>query len=266
MSPATPSMRASRRAFRRLFSEDVFEFLPSRVKPIVNAHLAGVRGEVLDAACGSGNAFWDGAAFQCSSSTGLDLDGAALARNTIHGRLLRGDLHDLDETAAYDGILSVYTWEHLRDPGKVLLNFHRALRPGGVVVIVAPSRWYYVSVAARLIPGWLRDLAWRLAKGLPGAPYPTYFRLCSRRSLVRAAEAAGFRLLHFSAIDAPPLWFAKVPPLFVLACGWMALCNRVPLLEPLRGTFVAALGKEEDVAPGRQCTIGPATGTARSRG
>ena len=47
-----------------------------------------------------------------------------------------GDYHDLSQfsNASFDGIYTMETFVHADDPVKVLKNFHRLLRPGGVLV------------------------------------------------------------------------------------------------------------------------------------
>ena len=50
-----------------------------------------------------------------------------------------GDLTQLEAQEAYDLILCVDVMEHIEEDEKVFANFHRALRPGGMVLISTPS-------------------------------------------------------------------------------------------------------------------------------
>ncbi|TKA34412.1 hypothetical protein B0A54_15244 [Friedmanniomyces endolithicus] len=57
-----------------------------------------------------------------------------------------GDYHDLPSTqyrnGSFDGVYTMETFVHADDPRKVLRNFHRLLRPGGVLVLhEADVRW-----------------------------------------------------------------------------------------------------------------------------
>jgi hypothetical protein len=89
----------------------------------------------------------------------------------------------------------------------------------------------------------LKNLAWRALKGKDKMPYPAFFRLCTRRSLAQKAGEAGFVLEDYRALSTAPIWFKKIPPLFVLACLVMSLFNRFALFEDLRSTFIAVLRK-----------------------
>lgn len=49
------------------------------------------------------------------------------------------DLSELADTEAYNLILSVDVMEHIEEDEKVFRNFHRALKPGGILLISTPS-------------------------------------------------------------------------------------------------------------------------------
>ena len=174
----------SHRWFKKHMSEDIYEFSRARYQPVVNRYLSEIKGTILDAACGYGNFLWDREAIRCSRSVGLDIDAEAIRKNQIHNEFINQDMRDLLRRDAFEGILSVYTWEHLEDPDKVLRNFFEALTPGGILVIVGASRWHYISMFERALPRSLKDVAWRLLKGIPHMPYPAYYRLCTKRSIL----------------------------------------------------------------------------------
>jgi SAM-dependent methyltransferase len=102
--------------------------------------------QCLDAACGSGY----GASFlaeKVRSVDGVDVDPSAIdfARNTYRRPNLTYYCADLqsklpfaDET--FDAITSFETLEHVSDQTKMISEFHRALKPGGILVISTPDR------------------------------------------------------------------------------------------------------------------------------
>jgi SAM-dependent methyltransferase len=51
----------------------------------------------------------------------------------------KGDLSELADSENYNLILSVDVMEHIRDDEQVFRNFHRALKPGGILLISTPS-------------------------------------------------------------------------------------------------------------------------------
>ena len=234
--------RWSRAWFNSHYREDIYGYVEKRFIPIVREHMGGVKGVVLDAACGFGNPYIE--TLGLKNTIGTDIDLTVKNRNKLHEEFIIGDLHYLNTKQRFEGIISVSTWEHLHSPKLVLENFFKVLSDKGILIIIAPNRWNYISVIERLLPKYLKDIAWRILKGRDHMPYPAYYRLCSKKTLSEAARHQGFAVEHSSSIEVPPLWFAKVPPLFILACLWMSLVNKYKVLENISGAFIVVLKKE----------------------
>jgi SAM-dependent methyltransferase len=104
---------------------------------------AGV--EVADFGCGSGHAVnLMAQAFPASRFTGLDFSaeaiGAAAAEaerlHNSNATFVRADLTTLDAVAAYDVITAFDAIHDQAQPTQVLANISRALRPGGIFLMV----------------------------------------------------------------------------------------------------------------------------------
>lgn len=102
--------------------------------------------KVLDAGAGSGIVAAHMAEQHGLNVTGIDLTPFHVedAQKTITSRNLQGqvsvqfgDYHDLSTfgEGSFDGIYTMETFVHADDPLKVLSNFHRLLKPGGVLVL-----------------------------------------------------------------------------------------------------------------------------------
>ncbi|SBS76332.1 Methyltransferase type 11 [uncultured Mycobacterium sp.] len=101
--------------------------------------------EVSDWGCGSGHAINVMAgAFPTSHFTGIDFSEEGVAAATAeatrlgldNAKFVRGDLAALDIADAYD-VITVFDAIHDQaQPARVLANIHRALRPGGVLLMV----------------------------------------------------------------------------------------------------------------------------------
>lgn len=53
-----------------------------------------------------------------------------------------GHLEELPfSSSSFDRVVSIVVLEHTPDPGRAIREFHRVLRPGGVVHIVVPHMW-----------------------------------------------------------------------------------------------------------------------------
>lgn len=103
--------------------------------------LAGRLGDgarLLDAGAGEGQY---APYFPRQRYTGVDLGIGDAAWNYAHLDAL-ADLTALPFAAAtFDAALNVVTLEHLREPGAALAELGRVLRPGGVLLLVAPHEW-----------------------------------------------------------------------------------------------------------------------------
>jgi SAM-dependent methyltransferase len=229
--------------FSRRFGCAISDYIKDRSLPVVERYLRGKK-KILDAACGSGNMYLEEIVTVDMETTGLDIDPGVRESNKLHGRIVIGDMHEYRPVSHFDAILSLFTWEHLHAPEKVLQNFNAALVERGVLIIVASNKWYYISAIDRLLPGYLRNLAWRMLKGRKVMPYPTFYRLCTKKTLISKAQDMGFRCVHYETFDMPPMWFMGIPPLFVAMCSVMALFNRYAVFEPVRSTFIAVFEKE----------------------
>ncbi|ORB82988.1 methyltransferase [Mycobacterium kansasii] len=133
-------------------SGEVFEAtLVDVVLPMVDGLPERLRAgaEVADFGCGSGHAVnLMAQAFPHSRFTGIDFSDAAVAAGAAEAARLglnnaafeRHDLAHLDEVtekaAAYDVITAFDTIHDQAHPARVLANIHRALRPGGVLLMV----------------------------------------------------------------------------------------------------------------------------------
>lgn len=234
----------SRNWFNNHYHEDIYDYLARRFTPTLNKYLNGIKGPILDAACGFRNVYLRKLHLSNVSSVGIDIDPAVKDRNKLHKKFFIQDMHQpINNNHQFNGIISVYTWEHLHSPELVLKNFFDVLSNNGVVIIIAPQRWHYISAASRLIPYHLHKTAWRLLKGKKHSPFPVYYKLCSKKALSLEAQVQGFSVEYFSSVEGPPLWFQRIPPLFIIACFWMSFVNKYRIFDNIRSTFIAVLKK-----------------------
>lgn len=103
------------------------------------------RSQVLDAGAGSEYVACYMAEQHGLQVTGIDLTDRHVqdAQKVMRRRGLKdkdsvqkGNYHDLSEfrNSTFDGVYTMETFVHADDPARVLANFHRLLKPGGVLV------------------------------------------------------------------------------------------------------------------------------------
>jgi len=227
--------------FKNHYRENIWGYIEKRFFPVVYKYMNEEQGLVLDAGCGFGNPYLE--KLRLDNTVGMDIDPSVKDRNKIHREFIIGDLHYLNTKQRFNSIISVMTWEHLHSPRLVLNTFSNILKDHGILVIIAPQRWHYTAIIARLLPSYVQNICWRIIKHRKCMPYPVYYRLCSKNTLLGEASHQGFSIEYFASVEGPPIWFTKIPPLFVLACFWMSFVNKHKIFENIRGTFLAVLRK-----------------------
>lgn len=160
--------------------------------------------QILEAGCGQK---WD---LNLGDSgyflTGVDLDGAALKlRMEVSkdlDRAVEGDLRTAHfEPASFDVIFNSFVLEHVPGAARVMENFARWLKPGGLVVIRIPDPFSVHGFMSRVTPHWFHVLFYLHVMGVanagkPGyAPYPVHYdRVVSRGGMRRFCAESGLTL------------------------------------------------------------------------
>jgi SAM-dependent methyltransferase len=128
--------------------------------------------------------------------TGVDVVEVPGVRNRM-ARFVRADLDvgiPSDVGGGYDAVLAADVLEHLRDPGRLIREARRVLRPDGSLIACVPNigHWYpRVRVALGLF-GY--DQRGPLDRG--------HLRFFTRRSITRLVEREGFAIRHLEPVGA----------------------------------------------------------------
>lgn len=202
---------------------------------------AAVRGRVLDA--GSGRGAWrkvirsGGAEYES-----IDLEPRGGDRPTWVGDVMR--MPQVPD-ARYDAVVSHQVLEHLPRPWEAVAEFHRVLRPGGVLVVSAPHlsrrhelphdyfRFTQEGMAALLRDGGFENVVVQPVGGLLG--FLHHQVSCIFPGLLAPVPFIGMAL---AALNLPIAWFAvwldQLTDRTALApCGVLATARR-PLSDSLK--------------------------------
>lgn len=170
--------------------------------------------DVLEVGCGNGYVLAAiAAAHPWLRVVGSDLSDAGLrhARERVPGAaIVHADARELPFQREFDVVGAFDVLEHVPEDGAVLAAMHRALRPGGGIVVTVPQhRWLWSEVDA----------------------YSGHERRYGRRELVRKLREAGFRPRLVTS------FVSLLLPLMVASRAWATLSPRA--LDPGRELAVA---------------------------
>jgi SAM-dependent methyltransferase len=110
------------------------------------------RPRVLEVGCGTGFVLQRLAAEGRYELTGLEenLAGLRYARARLPSvEFVQADARDLPYEAAFDAVGAFDVIEHVGEDGAVLASIHRALKPGGIVVLTVPQHKWLWSATDR---------------------------------------------------------------------------------------------------------------------
>jgi len=178
---------------------------------------------------------------------GADIDPEVLRNPELDEAEVISSDHRLPfEDNTFDAVLSDWVLEHVSSPDQFMREVYRVLKKGGVFFFRTPNSWHYVAVIAKLTPEWFHDLVANWARGYPpGAhePWPTYYRLNSRKAVYAAGEKAGFRQIELRMWEPEPryLVFHFVP--FLVGVGYERIVNRYRMFEGIRAGIFGRMVK-----------------------
>ena len=157
--------------------------------------------------------------------TGVDIDKDALELRKNNSRdldiCILGDLRSVIlRDDYYDVIYSSYVLEHIEGAERVMENFARWLKSGGIIVLRIPNRDSVRGFLTRITPFWVHVLYTKYVlrdknAGRPGyAPFPTFFdSIVSRKGIYEFCNKC---CLLIRAEYSRKLALTKKQPLFVL--------------------------------------------------
>lgn len=201
--------------------------------------------EILEVGPGPGNAT---SRFLASlgPTHGVDCDPAAGTNPSLKG------FHELTgfafpfADACFDAAVSNYVVEHIVDPSNHLREVFRVLRPGGVYVFRTPNLRHYVAAVSALTPHWFHIVAADRLRGRPAGthgPYPTVYRMNTRRAVRHRSEAAGFHVRSIDMVEKEPSYCVRSRALFLAGLAYERTVNRSEVFGSFRANIFAVLEK-----------------------
>jgi SAM-dependent methyltransferase len=175
---------------------------------------------------------------------GLDVDPDALDNDALaSAETLVGSRFPYPD-GTFDLCVSNYVGEHIRDPQEHLREVHRVLRPNGAYVFRTPNRYHYVAAIASLTPHWFHERTANALRKLPQdshAPYPSFYRMNSRRAIRDLASATGFEIETMRLVEKEPSYGMASRAMFLAFTAYERAVNATELLANARANLFVVL-------------------------
>lgn len=177
---------------------------------------------ILDLGCGRGGVVelvWRDVAL----AAGVDPDAASLAEHRAAGMpVFRATGEHLPfADSSFDVIVSVWVLEHLREPGRVLAEIRRVLRPGGRFLFLTPNLRHPMMVINRVgkaMPRLQRRLVPKVYGREEADTFPVQYRANTVGALRRLARDAGLEVEELRVVPDPT--YLALNPLLFRASVW----------------------------------------------
>jgi len=180
--------------------------------------------------------------------TGLDIDPAVKTNVHCQQTKVYDGIHIPYEDGSFDLAISDYVCEHIQSPLQVMREINRVLRPAGLYIFRTPNLWHYVSLVAKFTPYWFHHWIANRARNLPTEshePYPTYYRMNTRRTCRRILKATGFDIKVYETIETEPSYAMASRLFFYPLMVWERLLNSSSWFEGLRVNILCVAKKKE---------------------
>jgi SAM-dependent methyltransferase len=205
---------------------------------------ASLTQSVLDIGCGRNAWFLRPLAREFGSALGIDPEVEDRSEGNL--KLLNGSVYDIPlPDSSVDVVYMGNVIEHLDDPKHALAECLRVLRPSGVLISLAPNKWFPLIAAGRLLPHWFR---WRILGRLLGrskdSVFPAYYRANSKRAMLKLCRTIGFIPAKLDYISEKPFYLEFSPLCYRIWAFLDQRCFRFRRLAWLRHFILCELQKQ----------------------
>ncbi len=147
----------------------------------------------------------------------------------------------------FDMAWADYVLEHIEKPEGFLNEVYRVLKPGASFFFRTPNKYHYVSLIGWLTPHWFHKLIANRARGLSDVahkPYPTYYKLNSKKNIINHLISAGYKEIELRFVEAEPSYLMFHPIPFLVGVMYERTVNHFESLSVIRANIFGILTKK----------------------
>jgi ubiquinone/menaquinone biosynthesis C-methylase UbiE len=183
-------------------------------------------------------------ASRCKKLVGIDADADDVARNRYLHEKIVGDIEKLPfAEGSFDLLTARSVVEHIEAPFLFLRETCRVLRPGGKFLFATPNYFYYQLLVASVTPERVKKRLICFFEGrVEDDVFRTYYRMNTRKTVVKMAAEAGLEVESLDTIECPPEFSRLGHPISDIE-KTITVALRRRWLAPLRAVIVAVLRK-----------------------
>ncbi|MFQ5861516.1 MAG: class I SAM-dependent methyltransferase [Candidatus Brocadiales bacterium] len=182
---------------------------------------------------------------------GVDVDPVVLDNKDMdESFLIENDTLPFSDNI-FDMAWTDYVLEHIEKPEVFLNEIYRVLKPGASFFFRTPNKYHYVSLIGWGTPYWFHKLIANKVTGLSGAVhkvYPTYYKLNSKKDILKHSKSAGFQEIELRFVEAEPSYLVFHPVPFLVGVMYERTVNRFKSLSRFRANIFGRLKKKDECA------------------
>ncbi len=135
-------------------------------------------------------------------------------------------------------------WNIWKSRNECFASFNRALKPGGQIILLTPSKYDYVSIIAKVLPNRIHGEVVNATEGRAEEDtFPTFYRANSRKQLAALAAKTGFASERLDYLDQSPYALKFNRLLYRFGCCYHWLVRSIKALECLNGWILCVMVK-----------------------
>ncbi len=219
----------------------------SQFANLVKSHLRPEY-RILDLGAGSGKEGSINFRGAIRAVVGIDCDCSIQDNATIdHG--VRGLAQALPfRSESFEMVISDWAVEHFAQPAAIASEVFRVLKSSGLFAFRTGNIRHYSYALASVTPHWFHELVANRARGLPpdkNAPFPTHYRMNTRRAVRQCLSRVGFTEQQLLMVEPEPSYLMFSVPSFLMGVTYERFVNRIRALEGFRACILGCFRKPE---------------------